>query len=361
MSGLSDWFAVFCAGTHTDSKGRTATFTREDLDGIVDAYDPEQPSPCVITHQELYSPFGYAQVEALRRDGDMLQARCAADSIEPQFASLVEDGRLHNRSVQLLPQADGGGYRMGHVAFLGAEPPAVEGLAPISFSTAGLDFSSETAWDRAREARNIARLFAVVRRLAEKVFGLEGADAIVSRWEETEAAEESGALRERALHMPDQEGGAMKTYSQTEFDAALSNARTEARAAAERDTANRGRIARLVDAGRITPAQAEGLAEFAAQLPAGDVLEFSRAAGEGQTSEQVQTSPAEFIFSLLESLPERQIVRAPLAADNGPGREAGESAAAIRSRAHEFMAEERKRGRIINIAQAVRHVTGDAT
>ena len=129
MSGLSDWFTVFCAGTHTDSKRRTATFTREDLDGIVDAYDPEQPSPCVITHQELYSPFGYAQVEALRRDGDMLQARCAADSIEPQFASLVEDGRLQNRSVQLLPQADGG-YRLGHVAFLGAEPPAVEGLAP---------------------------------------------------------------------------------------------------------------------------------------------------------------------------------------------------------------------------------------
>ena len=53
----------------------------------------------------------------------------------------------------------------------------------------------------------------------------------------------------------------------------------------------RGRIAQLVDAGRITPAQAEGLAEFAAQLPAGEVLEFSRGAGEGQTPEQVKTSP----------------------------------------------------------------------
>ena len=360
MSGLDDWFAVFRAGTHTDSRGRTASFTREDLDGMVAAYDPEQPSPCVITHEELYSPFGYAQVEGLRRDGDVLQAKCKADSIEPQFASLVEDGRLHNRSVQILPQSNGG-YRMGHVAFLGAEPPAVEGLAPIAFSTAGMEFNSEQAWEDYRDASTIARIYSVLKRLVDKVFDPEDAEAIVSDWEVTHSAEEAGARRERAQRQERNTGDqSVKTYSQTELDEQLATARAEARAAAERDTASRARISGLVDAGRITPAQAEGLAEFAQALPAGDVLEFSRGTGEGQTPEQVKTSPAEFIFSLLESLPEKQVVRPPLAGDDGPGRESGQSAVAIRSRALEFMAEEKKRGRIIGIAQAVRHVTGEA-
>ena len=359
MSGLSDWFAVFRAGTHTDSRGRTATFTREDLDGMVQSYDPERPSPCVITHEELYSPFGYAKVEALRRDGDVLQARCEADSIEPQFASLVEDGRPHNRSVQIVPQPDGG-YRMGHVAFLGAEPPAVEGLAPISFSAAGMEFASETAWDEYRDASSIARIMDILRRLAVKVFGEEEADAVVSSWEVTSSAEEAGARRERASRRENEAGDpSMKTYSQTEFDEALAAARAEARAAARRDTANRARIDGLVDSGRIAPAQAEGLAEFVALLPAGEVLEFSR--GTGETSEQVKTSPAAHLFGLLEALPERRIVREALAGGDGPGRESGQSAGAIRARALEFMADERKRGRTIGIAQAVRHVTGADT
>ena len=165
MTSLSDWFAVFRAGTHTDSRGRTSTFSGEDLDGIVAAYDSASPSPCVVTHEELYSLFAYAKVGEIQRNSDMLKARCDADSIEPLFAKLVEDGRLHNRSLQIVPHADGS-YRRGHVAFLGAEPPAVEGLAPISFSAAGMKFTAEEAWEDYRDASSIARIMGILRQLA---------------------------------------------------------------------------------------------------------------------------------------------------------------------------------------------------
>ena len=366
MSGLADWFAVFRAGKHRASNGIEQAFSTRDLDAIVENYDSGSPSPCVITHEELYSPFGYAQVEALKRDGDTLLAKCQADSIEPQFASLVEAGRLHNRSVQLLPVETG--WKLGHVAFLGAEPPAVEGLAPIAFSARGLTFASEKAWDTVEDARVGARIFRALKTLSEKAFGDE-ADRIVSQWEVDDAIEAVGAKREKARQGdPDMSG----EYSQNQLDAAVATAREKARAAAKAESeaehaalrAERRELARskietriagLIDDGKVTPAQAPGLAEFALGLDRGE-LEFSR--GEGASAETVKTTPREWLFSFLGALPQQVRVgshdlgEAPLVN--------GDDAGSIRAAALEYQASERAKGRIVTDAAAVRHVTGES-
>lgn len=82
-----------------------------------------------------------------------LEGRCAADTLDSQFSNLVESGRLRNRSIQLKQDAEGK-WRLGHVAFLGAEPPAAvagdHGLdlrmppPPPTFHLPHLDQSSES-------------------------------------------------------------------------------------------------------------------------------------------------------------------------------------------------------------------------
>ena len=75
MRGLTDWFSIFRAERWTSSDGRTRSFGHGDLDQMVETYDAEHPSPCVITHKEVYSPFAFGWVEKIRRRGDVLEGR----------------------------------------------------------------------------------------------------------------------------------------------------------------------------------------------------------------------------------------------------------------------------------------------
>lgn len=370
MAELTDWFPVFRAGTHTDASGRTSTFTQGDLDGMAARCDPaSDPVPCVIEHDALYSPFGYAHVAELRRDGDLLMARCDPATVEPQFAALVAEGRLDGRSVELLPAADG--YRVGHVAFLGAAPPAVEGLAPIRLSARGLRFASESGWEEVERLRTTSRLLRAVRELAVRVFG-EDADRVVGEWELERAAEDVGAARERAAReTTTSTGGEMSQFTQDQLDAAVKAATDEQqrqfqaqqrtleerqRAFARQDAEQR--VAALIDQGRLTPAQAEGAAEFACALDAGAELRFSR--GEGAAAETIQTSPQAWFWQLLGKLP-KQFSQGTLA---GPGSDPGAGTGAggltgqeLHRRALAFQASESAAGRRIDIMAAIEAVS----
>ena len=355
---LTDWFAVFRTGTHTDRSGRTRTFTGPDLDAIAADYEAASAS-CVINHEQLYSPFSYAQIAAVERQGDLLMARCDAESIEPQFAALVDAGRLHNRSVQLVRRAEGG-LRLGHVAFLGAEPPAVEGLPPLPFSAEALTYSTDEAWERYRDAQGLARLWSALRSLARRTLSADEADAIVSDFEVDAANQDAGAAREAATR---QEENAVTTYSQQQLDDAIvaERQRLELQYSASRREADRGRIdariTALIDAGRLVPAQTAGLTEFALGLDAGETLEFSR---EGQPG-KVKTSPREYLFGLLGALPQQIAPNTERAGAGSapPGAEPGADAGAIRAAALEYQAAERGKGRHVNIVDAVRHVTAE--
>lgn len=358
MTRLADWFAVFRAGTHTDSQGRTATFTAADLDAIVEGYAPGEAN-CVITHEELYSPFSYGAVAEIKRDGDVLWARCDETSIEPQFAELVAAGRLHNRSVQLVP-LDDGGFRLGHVAFLGAEPPAVSGLAPIQMAVAARTFAAEDAWDKVMEADNRAGLWEALRRLARRLLSAEEADELVPEWQANTAREDVGAARANARQEDTMSGNAPQTYSAADVEAARRAGADEARAAADRavqraqaKTELSARVERLVEAGRLTPAQSAGLVELGLALDAGVSLEFE---GNGRTT---KVAPREHLFALLEAMPVQVNTGGAIAGagtDPGAGPDLS-SAAAIRVAALEYQATARTAGRRVTDVEAVQHVT----
>ncbi len=321
MSGLTEFFPIFRAGTHTGANGRTVTFSGGDLDDIVERYDAANPAPCVINHDELYSPFAYAQVAEIKNDNGVLMARCDADSVEPKFAALVENKNLFNRSVQLLPVEDG--WRLGHVAFLGAEPPAVQGLAPIQMSAVGVTFSADDAWARVSEAHGIAAIWAVLKKITDKVFGADGAENPVSDFDLQEAQRRIGRAQKEAETETDKEQGGVMNYSQEQLDAAARRAAAEAVAAEKKKFAaeraefaaaqKRSRLAEiqtridgLLADGRLLPAQAPGLAEFALRLHGAEAFEFTRPTGEDGNAAVEKARPAEFVFSLLEKMP-RQV------------------------------------------------------
>lgn len=274
--GLADWVPIFRAGKQTDSRGRTQEWTEADLDQVVANHSAEHPAPHVITHKELYSPFAYAQVEALKRDGDTLYAK--SKNIEPQFEQLLKDGRLYERSVRLVKSEQG--WRLGHIAWLGAEPPAIEGLAPVQFSAAAAD-----EYDFSIDSRSVSMLARMVRNLREFLiakFDQETADRYVPEWDAEALAEEAARLRaeqdlELSGHLSpsfaaaggtpeNPTGGTTVSFTQADIDAAKAAARQEAQAefAAQQQT-----LQEQLDAERKAKRQAEFMAFHDEMVAAG--------------------------------------------------------------------------------------------
>lgn len=122
------WFAIFKAGTQTDSAGNTKDWTEDDLDTIVEKYNnqaegEEHRAPIVIGHPIDSSP-AYGWIDKLKRDGDTLYAK--ARDVAKEFVDWFKKGMYRERSVSLYPD-----LTLEHVGFLGGVPPAVKGLPPV--------------------------------------------------------------------------------------------------------------------------------------------------------------------------------------------------------------------------------------
>jgi hypothetical protein len=130
---------IFKPGTFTSVEGLTVSFTADDLAGVASSYDPaSDPAPAVIGHPKLDDPaWGWA--ESLSIEGDRLVA--TVGEVEPAFAEAVAKGRYKRISAQFYPKdhpanPKPGKFYLKHIGFLGAAPPAVKGLKPVSFSEA---------------------------------------------------------------------------------------------------------------------------------------------------------------------------------------------------------------------------------
>lgn len=124
---MEPWFEIFKTGLHTDSTGRTRDWKEDDLDRIVNNYNPEQyEAPIVIGHPRLEAP-AYGWIARVKREGKRLLA--SAKQILPAFAELVNAGRYKKVSIGLADNDS-----LHHVGFLGAAAPAVPGLADVTFS-----------------------------------------------------------------------------------------------------------------------------------------------------------------------------------------------------------------------------------
>lgn len=145
-----DEIEVFRAGTHTDSQGRTRTYSVQDVDNIVAAYNaqPEgerHEAPIVIGHPRDNHP-AWGWVKQLVRKGTSLYAQ--VHKLVPQFQEWVNNHMYEKRSISLYPD-----MRLRHIGFLGGVPPAVKGLQVLGFSEDAEVIEMEFGEDSPRAAR----------------------------------------------------------------------------------------------------------------------------------------------------------------------------------------------------------------
>lgn len=80
----------------------------------------------MIGHPAANAPaFGW--VESIKREGDVLFAK--AKQLVPEFVAMLKQGLFKKRSISLYPDGT-----LRHIGFLGAQPPAVKGLADVTFA-----------------------------------------------------------------------------------------------------------------------------------------------------------------------------------------------------------------------------------
>jgi hypothetical protein len=127
---LMDWFAIFKTGKHIDSQGRPFEATHETLDTIV-TMNAGREVPIAVGHPKTDSP-AWGWVNGYKRVGDVLYAK--VKELVPQFEAWLNEKRYKERSVALNQD-----MTLRHIGFLGAVPPAVEGLPGIALAAAGDD------------------------------------------------------------------------------------------------------------------------------------------------------------------------------------------------------------------------------
>ncbi|AVO35908.1 hypothetical protein C6570_01305 [Ottowia oryzae] len=142
---------IFRAGTHRDDAGNSHTFTRAQLEEMVATYNAAlREAPLTVGHPKDNLPaYGWVKRVFINDAGNL-----AVDphEVDPAFAEMVKAKRFKKRSASFYPPGaphnpTPGKWYLRHVAFLGAQPPAVAGLKDIDFmdhATEAVSFS-ETA------------------------------------------------------------------------------------------------------------------------------------------------------------------------------------------------------------------------
>lgn len=134
---------VFRAGRHTDDQGVAHYFSEADLDGMATSYSPSlREAPLTIGHPKDDLPaYGWVKRVTHAANGAL---SIAPHQLEPQFAEMVQSGRFKKRSACFYPplapnNPTPGKWYLRHVAFLGAQPPAVAGLKDIQFGAVAVN------------------------------------------------------------------------------------------------------------------------------------------------------------------------------------------------------------------------------
>lgn len=169
---------ILKTGHYTDMYGRHYQFSEADLNDIMQTYDPTlHEAPIVVGHPRSDGP-AYGWVGGVKRGNDGLSVE--PRDVEPQFAELVKTRRYSKVSACLYgPDTPGnptpGKYYLRHVGFLGAQPPAIKGLKPVTFADAGEDLIELSEWSQ----QTTASLFSRIRDFIISQFGLEKANSVV--------------------------------------------------------------------------------------------------------------------------------------------------------------------------------------
>lgn len=133
---LPDGIEIFRAGRHIDDAGNAHEFSEADVAAMAASYDPAmREAPLCVGHPASNLP-AYGWVKGLGAAAGVLSMN--THQVEPQFAEMVQASRFKKRSASFYPPTHPsnpkpGGWYLRHVAFLGAQPPAIAGLKDIQF------------------------------------------------------------------------------------------------------------------------------------------------------------------------------------------------------------------------------------
>lgn len=380
FKGFDDYVEVFTAGTHTDSKGITHTFTHDDLDQMVKNTAPST-APAVVGHPKTDAP-AYGWATEFKRDGDSLFAKF--DQVNNDFAEAVKSGAYKKRSISTAKNADGE-YYIKHIGWLGGAAPAIKGLADVHFAESETDVVMEFTEFAEKEAiREIGWLINTVgnilRGLREKIIAdndIETADKFVPDWEISSLNNASETIAARLEQNPSNfaEGwnGAelidlMASTVQAQIDAQPPKTTPEKPPAqfSELEVQLQNRVAELeakttraecqtivdgwMSAGKLTPAMAAGAVDFMVGLRQSDTtFEFA----EGDTNKSVTQS--EWLANFVENLRPIQ-----LGVEQGGGEAAPAmniNARSIVDAAQEYQASQKEKNIDVTWDAAVVHVT----
>jgi hypothetical protein len=377
VKGLRGFIEVFKAGAHTDSKGRAVTFSKADVEQMVENHKLGA-APAVIGHPKDTAP-AYAQVAEYKVDDDgRLFAKF--DKINPAFEKGVESGAYYNRSVSVIKDKVHG-WRVRHVGWLGAMPPAIDGLAPVEFAA-----DDETCFEFAAPGYSLVwgleSAAKLMRRLRDRMIekdGLEEADTTLPQWEIDSMNEAASTARaqfndDKPASLFNQPTEDETMITQEQHDTAVAQARAEGEAAgkkgmvpeadftaaqtelltikkAEQKTRIATQIADWKAKGIILPRDEAGLSEYMASLE-DEGKEFSFAKAEG--GEEKKTALA-FFSEFMASRGPVVKIGGGKEGDQGDALDVNDSAA-VSLAASDFMAAEKGKGRHIGAAAAVQHV-----
>ncbi|AXF86407.1 hypothetical protein DTO96_102161 [Ephemeroptericola cinctiostellae] len=380
FKGFDDYIEVFRAGTHTDSKGITHSFTVADLDQMAKNTTPST-APIVIGHPKTDAP-AYGWASEFKRDGDSLFAKF--DQVNADFVNAVESGSYKKRSISTAKNADGELY-IKHVGWLGAAAPAIKGLADVHFAASDDDVVMEFAeFGEAEALREVGWLINtvgnVLRGLREKIIadnGIETADKFIPDWEINGLSNASETIAARLEQNPsnftdgwdgaelvDLMAGTVQARI-NESSEASKQANTQTAEFSEREAALQSRITELetkatrqecqaaVDgwmaAGKLTPALAAGAVDFMVGLRTSDMtFEFA----EGDATQSLTQS--QWLAHFVEKLHPIQLGKEQGGGDALPT--VNGDAESLKTAAQEYQAAQNEHGINVSWADAVTHV-----
>ena len=135
-AALPEGIEIFRAGRHTDDSGAVHNFSAADVSGMVASYDPAlREAPLTVGHPAHNLPaYGWVKGLAVNGTGNLVMN---THQVQPQFAEMVDSKLFKKRSASFYPPSHPnnpkpGNWYLRHVAFLGAQPPAIAGLADFA-------------------------------------------------------------------------------------------------------------------------------------------------------------------------------------------------------------------------------------
>lgn len=134
---------IFKTGKRTSGNGVERDYCADDLKQCAANYAAETfKAPLVLGHPDTGAP-AYGWVESLETDGNNLYANVS--TIDPLLKNAVAVGAYKNLSASFYLEDSPfnpkpGALYLRHVGILGAEPPAIKDLEPLSFKETADDY-----------------------------------------------------------------------------------------------------------------------------------------------------------------------------------------------------------------------------